>query len=93
MPRQHIAVFSIPDQLADAKAAWLRPASELIREFLIATIRPSVVYIPYLTVTQPHNVVTSIGRLPQADIPTATMLDDLSDLLASETALPNQGKG
>lgn len=92
VPRQHIAVFSIPDQLVDAKAFWLRPASELIREFLIATIRPSIVYIPHLTVARSQNVVTSIGRLPQAHVLTVTMLDDLSGLLASETALTNQTK-
>ena len=92
VPRQHIVVFSIPPQVAAANDPWLRQASELIREFFIATIRPSVVYIPHLTVIQPHNTVTSIGRLPQADVPMVTMIDDLSNLLPPETALPNQRK-
>lgn len=92
VPRQHIAVFSIPDQVAAANVPWLRPASELIREFFIAAIYPGVVCIPRLAASQSYNVVVSISRVPQATIPTVTVLDDLSNLLALETTPPNQIK-
>lgn len=92
VPSQHIAVFSIPPQMVDAKASWLRPASELIREFFVAAIHPSVVYIPYSTASQSPDVVASIGRLPQFNIPTVATLDDSSNLSTSETTLRNQQK-
>lgn len=74
-------VFDSPgpvDELNEANT-WRRLAGEMLREYVIETLKPDAVIVPSLVEGAEDNTLTSLGWLPSA-VPTAIVLHDLIPL-------------
>ncbi|MEM7062889.1 MAG: glycosyltransferase family 1 protein [Cyanobacteria bacterium P01_B01_bin.77] len=90
VPRQQIIVFSIPTEVAEIRPEniWLTRASELIRDFFIAKLKPDIVHISSLFEGWADDVVTSVKEIP-GEYSISTILYDLIPLLNQDFYLPN----
>ncbi len=95
VPRQCIVAFSIPANVAACKSdrVWITCASELLREFFIASLNPDIIYISRLfDGAWDKDIVTSVKKLPGIHMPASLLLhdSDLSFLFESNSNLRNQ---
>jgi glycosyltransferase involved in cell wall biosynthesis len=81
--KDHIAVFSVAGPLAENQSAnlWRARAAEKIREHFLATLKPDIVFVPWLLDGWESDVIASIGAFERSG-QTATLLPDLAPLLA-----------
>ena len=88
LPQAQLAVFEVPAPTAGhgLSNGLRRDLAELIREQVIAELRPDVVHVFSLFEGFLDNVVTSIGRLP-SHYPVSTTFFDLIPLLNPEEYL------
>ncbi|MGD1856061.1 MAG: glycosyltransferase family 4 protein [Leptolyngbyaceae cyanobacterium] len=90
VPKHQIMVFSIPAKVAEINSEniWLTRASESIRDFFIATMKPDIVHISSLFEGWADDVVTSVKEIPSTYSVSATLYD-LIPLLNQDLYLPN----
>lgn len=91
VPRNQIAVFSVPAGLAESDPRNLRRArlAERLRENFIAGLRPDIVHLFSLFEGWVDEVVSSVGIL-EPNLVTSTMLYDLIPLLRSDEYLMSE---
>ena len=82
LPPERIRVWHTPGPVAnhDGANAWRRRAGELVREQVLAELRPDIIHVTSLFEGFTDDAVTNVGALPE-HLPTAVTLYDLIPLV------------
>ncbi len=86
--RARIVTMSVPTPIQEIEPTnlWRAGAAEILRESVIAALKPDIVHVSSLFEGIGHDAVTSVG-LAEPDVATAVTLYDLIPLLNAETYL------
>lgn len=90
LPQSHIHVWGCPGPVASADGAnhWRRQTGELLREAVLASLRPDIILVSSLFEGLSDDAVTSIALL-QRSVPTAVILYDLIPFIQRQPYLEN----
>ena len=82
LPADHIRVWHTPGPVAthDGHNTWRRRAGEIVREQVLAELRPDIIHVTSLFEGYTDDAVTNVGALPE-HLPTAVTLYDLIPLV------------